>query len=148
MKKFALSFAFLLTAVSTAGAVLPPAPEARTTNGVPHVSGGVGEFQRSRLQSTSGQYNLKAVFSLSRGAYLADVEVAVRDRKGNVLMETISDGPWFFANLPPGEYQIAATALNKTIERTVRVGAGEQRVIHFSGWDDGAPMRRAAGNFR
>lgn len=42
------------------------------------------------------------------GAFLGDVKVVIEDRSGTELVNTVVDGPWFFAPLPAGSYNIKA----------------------------------------
>jgi hypothetical protein len=48
-------------------------------------------------------------------------------------LRTVSEGPWFFADLPADEYRITAAANGVAFERTVRLG-NDRAVIHFAEW--------------
>ena len=71
-------------------------------NGIQFLSGGIGVEERNAMQAESKVYNLKLSFSLKDGAYIADVKVAIDSGK-KPLVRTNSDGPLFYAKLPPGK---------------------------------------------
>ena len=92
-----------------------------TQNGIQFLSGGIGMEERSAMQAEGRAYNLKLSFSLKDGAYLADVRVAIDSRK-KPLVEADSDGPLFYAKLPPGKYRITASYQGRTQTRAVAIG--------------------------
>lgn len=47
-------------------------------------------------------------FAEVSGAFLGDVKVVIEDASGNALVNTVVDGPWFFAPLPAGTYNVKA----------------------------------------
>lgn len=91
--------------------------------GVTFVSGGFGQEERDQLQAMQGQFNLRLVFALDAGNYLAGVDVRIKDQQGRTLVETRSDGPFLMANLPAGTYTVAADYKGDEKERSVNVGS-------------------------
>lgn len=94
-----------------------------TQNGVPYLSGGVGDDSVERIQARAKDFNLKLLFTFVEGNYLADVGVTIRDSGGKTLVDQVSDGPFFLAKLPAGSYTVAVTNNGKTQTRKVHVGA-------------------------
>lgn len=94
-----------------------------TQNGVPYLSGGVGEDSVARIQARAKDFNLKLLFTLVEGNYLADIGVTIQDSSGKTLVDQVADGPFFLAKLPAGSYTIAATNYGKTQTRKVHVSA-------------------------
>lgn len=92
--------------------------------GVTFISGGVGEDSEAKIKVEEKNYNLKCLFTLNEGNYLADVNVVVTDAKGNKVIEHVTEGPYFLAKLPAGQYTVAATYEGKTQTRRVSVGKG------------------------
>jgi hypothetical protein len=119
VKKHAIAagLALLLGGASLGAAGAPAA-------GVAFVSGGIGETEQQQLLAHQNDYNLKLVFTLTEGNYLADVGVAVKDKSGKTVIENVADGPFFLARLPAGQYSVAATYEGKTVARKVSVGSG------------------------
>ena len=68
-------------------------------------SGGVGESER--MEAPVG--NLKLVFFVEGGAFLADLQVSIYDSQGNEQVNTRAEGPWMIVNLSPGHYRVMAT---------------------------------------
>jgi hypothetical protein len=103
-----------------------------TEDGITHVSGGFGLEERQALSDVSGDYSLKLVFAAKgSGAYVADVKLSITDMKGQKILETVSNGPWFFAKLAPGRYKITAEAAGQSQVQQVTVGGGRQAQLHF-----------------
>ena len=99
----------------------------QTAGGVSYVSGGVGTASLDRLSSLSRDFNLKLVFALKSGDYVSDVKVTIANAAGKTLLDTMSEGPWFFTKLPMGNYQIIATFAGNAEKRTIALGAADQR---------------------
>lgn len=104
---------------------------ARSADGVPYVSGGIGTESIDRLNSLARDFNLKLVFALSAGDYVSDVGVSIANAKGKTLLEATSEGPWFYTRLPAGNYQVSATLNGKTVKRQVAVGSSKLRTVDF-----------------
>jgi hypothetical protein len=100
------------------------APSAEAGARVPYVSGGIGEDEQQRLLASQRDYNLKLVFTLNEGNYIADVNVAVKDKSGKTLIQDVAGGPFFLAKLPAGQYSVTATYDGKAVTRRVSVGGG------------------------
>jgi hypothetical protein len=127
----------MVAAVLLTVACLPSAAIARTeevvtaSSGVTYVSGGAGTEAVDRLRAMEKNFNLKMVFALNSGEYLADVKVTVVDAANKVVLDTMSEGPLLLARLPPGSYQVNAT-YGRTVEhRAVAVGASSLRTLDF-----------------
>jgi hypothetical protein len=105
-------------------AALPSGPEPQQQGDIGFVSGGVGDDDRAALRQMAHNYNLRLQFAIQgSGEYLADVNVTLTDEKGRTLLDTISDGPLFFAKVPPGRYKITAAEGGRTLTRAVVVPA-------------------------
>lgn len=90
-------------------AVSPPILKPQTQNDVTFVSGGIGESERNAIQAVKGDYNLTMLFALKgSGEFIADINVRISDAKGNALVETVTDGPYLFVKLMPGDYTVSA----------------------------------------
>jgi len=101
----------------------------QSSGNVAYVSGGVGLESLDQLSSISRDFNLKLVFALTSGAYLSGVQVAIIDRKGQTIVDATSDGPWFMAKLPAGNYQIIATVAGKAEKRQVTLGTSQLKTV-------------------
>lgn len=103
----------------------------QTAGGISFVSGGVGTESTDHLNLLAKDFNLKLVFALKSGNYVSSVKVTIADASGKQLLDTTSEGPWFLAKLPAGNYQIAATFAGKAEKRTIAVGAEKLKTVDF-----------------
>lgn len=107
--KTALNFTVLL---ALGVAALPAAALQRGTSatGVDYVSGGVGDDEQKLLQAQRRDYSLWLTTAVrGSGAHLAGVLVRIREAEtGLLVLDHRMDGPWLFAKLPVGRYEIEA----------------------------------------
>jgi len=103
----------------------------QTISGVSYVSGGVGTESIDRLNSLAGGFNLKLVFAGKSGAYVSGVRVSIADATGRTLLDAASEGPWFLAKLPPGNYRIVASFAGNAVKQNISVGTEELRTVDF-----------------
>jgi len=69
------------------------------------VSGGVGGDEWDEMYAIRSDYNLTLLFSeAGSGKYLSNVKVSIKDASNINLLETVADGPMFYAKLKPGRY--------------------------------------------
>lgn len=103
----------IAAAPATAADALLPQP--KSAGGIVYLSGGVGARERAALKPLARDYNLRLTFvHEGSGAYLAWVRVRIEDMQGRIVLEAISDGPWFFVRLPRERYRVLA-ALNDVV---------------------------------
>jgi hypothetical protein len=97
------------------------------------VSGGVGEEERQEIMKLSPNYPLELLFAAKGepNEYLADVKVRIKDKNGKVVLETISQGPFLLAKLPPGRYSISADNDGASKQQTVQVEGTRLRRVVF-----------------
>jgi hypothetical protein len=91
-------------------------------NGIAYMNGGVGINERSLMEKKEGPYNLKIVFAEASGLYLANLKVMIYDANEKKLFQIVSNGPWLYVNLPPGEYKINAVHNDKAKFRKISIG--------------------------
>ena len=124
----ALAFGMAVSPLALAQAA-QKSPAASTEAQV--VSGGVGEGERKQLEEQARGHNLKLVFTMSTGNYIAEIPFQI-ERGGKVVVEETSKGPWAFAKLPPGDYTVKATFEGKTQSRRVSVPKSGQKRVSFT----------------
>ena len=88
------------------------------------VSGGVGLTSQEELKSRERDFNLKLVFTLTEGNYVADVDVEIRDAAGKTVLAHDAPGPLLMAKLPRGTYTVNATYEGRTQSRKINIGGG------------------------
>jgi hypothetical protein len=107
-------------------------PKVHEHDGVSYISGGVGTDERRDIEAMSGQFNLKLTMALSDGHFVGDTQVRIQDPKGNTLVDTVADGPLFYAKLPPGTYSVSCSLNGKETKRSATVGSGKQQQLTFT----------------
>ena len=99
---------------------------------VTYVSGGVDDASLDALKANLQKYDLKLVFALKSGAFMSEVKVSISDAKGNAVLNTTSDGPWFLAQLPAGSYKIVATSSSgDSITQQAAVDPSKLKTLDF-----------------
>jgi hypothetical protein len=99
---------------------------------IPAVGGGVGLNARAMLSSEAQpEHNVKMVFALDTGNYVADVGVKVKDANGRTVIDGVSDGPWLYAKLPPGNYTATATYNGRSVTKHFSAGRSGQQLAQF-----------------
>ncbi len=120
----ALALAALMLA-ALAPLVLLPA----TARAVDTLSTGAGRDARTAAHVS---YSLKIVFAERTGAFVAGVLLKIVDESGRALVEEISGGPWFFADLPPGTYVVHARRNGARTKATVEVSGERQKKLYLT----------------
>lgn len=110
-----------------------PLPSEQTQGGVTYISGGIGHDEAIAFRQLEPNYPLGLEF-ISNGPsgaeFLADVNVTITDRQGNVMLQTVSPGPLLFARLPEGSYKVTAAAeAGAPKERNVVIAAKHEHVV-------------------
>jgi hypothetical protein len=106
--------------------------QVKNANGIPYVSGGFGIDDRENLRAMSKDDNLELSFALQNKKYLGGANVIIKDSRGRDVLQAVSDGPLFFAQLPEGTYTVEATTNGKTLKQVVHVPAKGQARVYFA----------------
>jgi hypothetical protein len=123
MKKTLWTFLMLPAVFLWIGGISLGLPEKMKTDGIEYLSGGVGMDEREEMEAMAKEFNVKAVFAEASGDYVGNVMVKIAKAPGEKVLDATSDGPWFFAKLPPGKYSIKA--VYKGIAKTQTIDAGQ-----------------------
>jgi hypothetical protein len=125
--RIAILLAFGLGAVGGAVAI----PQSFNYRGTPLLTGGVSEEERDAMRGEAGQYNIWLAFvERDTGNYVTGVKVSVVDDKGNAVVDTVADGPWLLAQVPPGRY-IVRTSDGQEQEITAGSGARAMTILRL-----------------
>ncbi len=111
------------------------APQEKTQNGVSYVCGGIGKDEVAYMKQQAANYDMMLTFAARNGDYLADVDVEVKDARGNPVLQTRCDAPMMLIDLPQGgTYRVHAETGGYSLNRTAHVTAGrsKQRVARVA----------------
>ena len=128
----------VITAALAPAAVAQPVERIMNRDGIQYISGGIGVSSQERLKMLEPKFNLKFVFTLTQGNYLGDVNVALKDAGGKLLLEHVTDGPIFMARVPAGPYLLSATYIGRVQYRTIK--ATQQLRTEYFRWSGDAGM--------
>jgi hypothetical protein len=107
------------------------APAERRHGNVTFVTGGVTKDEANSFRAMSSRYMLSLEFAQSAGTFLSNVQVSVTDGRGAPVLQTVSEGPFLLANLPPGQYTVRAASEGRVKTQTVTVASGQNRHVAF-----------------
>lgn len=81
----------------------------RKERNITFMSGGSSQQERENFEEIGRDYSLKLIFLNKKNQYLSDVKLTILSQKGETILTTVANGPWFFINLPPGVYNFEAS---------------------------------------
>jgi hypothetical protein len=108
---------------NTSGRVASPAAAlpAKQYGGIDYVTGGVGEDEAAALRAVASRYSMRARFTSSSGEFLSGVKVLLSQVNGAVVFVATTDGPYLYAQIPPGHYRISAVSNGVERARDINV---------------------------
>jgi len=122
-----------------------------SASGVAYVSGGTSHEELDVLRAERSSYSFWLTTAARRsGAHLAGVRVRITGADdGRRVLEHVMDGPWLFADLPLGRYEVEAILLDERTGRleiqrgTTAIHAGDrhQMLLYFSTGDEVGEVR-------
>ncbi len=122
---FLLAMAQACTLALAQSSDAPPSLETHKAGAASYVCGGVGAGEQQAIKSEAGKHDMMLTFAVSSGAYLADVDVDVKDAKGAVVLSAKCEGPIMLVDLPSkGTWRVTAQANGQTRQKTVKTGRG------------------------
>ena len=112
-----------------AGADTPPSP--KRFGDVVYLTGGVTKDEAQFMKAAASQYNLQVTFIANGGQYLANVPVSVKNERGQVVFDGVSEGPMLWIGVPPGKYVVTAQHSGQPQTQRIDVGTQMRSPIFF-----------------
>jgi hypothetical protein len=116
-----------------------PMPQPVVLDGITYLAGGVGKEEADYMNARMRRYDLALYFVEQKtGKFLADVDLLIADRKGNVVFSKLIEAPIFLAKLRPGRYKIVAIESGREQQRFTRISgkAVVRLVFHWTALPD------------
>lgn len=139
LRRAALAAVFSGAALAAFAQGMPPVQRSDAGN-IEYVTGGVGLGESEAMKAAASQWPLALQFAVTGGGgkaqYAADIEVAIHDAGGKVLLQTVSKGPFLFARVDPGTYTVQATRQGTMKQQKVTVRQGRSAPVMFT-WPAG-----------
>ncbi len=112
-------------------------PREQTQGSIRFLTGGVGLREVIAIRHAMNQFPLTLEFRAKadrKYAYLAGIAVTIRVSTGQVVLKTLSAGPFLLARLRPGTYEVMAERYGRRQTRKVEVRAngGERLVFEWN----------------
>ena len=102
-----------------------------------YICGGIGEADQKAIKAQAAQHHLMLTFAVDNGAYLADVDVQIRDGKGTTVLSAKCGGPIMLVDLPSaGTWNVTARSNGQTRQRQIAAGPGKPVQATFT-WPAG-----------
>lgn len=98
---------------------------------ISYISGGVGDQEQQAIKDLGRNFNLKLVMAIEAGNYLSGTQVKIQDAKGNTVLEAVSDGPMFYAELSPGTYTVEVSGFGESYQKTATLKGQDQVQLDF-----------------
>lgn len=144
----ALIGAVAASAAMAASAAIPPAylkdlPPEQHQGAVDYITGGKNAAEADSVKRAAQDFPLELVFVEKDGPHrrqIYDNPVVIRDAAGNVVFAGRTDGPYFIARLPAGQYTVTTHWDSWSFTRPVTIDANpndRERVVFE--WDKPGP---------
>jgi hypothetical protein len=112
--------------------------EGKTSQGFPYLFGGVSSDERDAMEARAKGYNVKIVFAEKGGAYLSGVTLTLTSAKNAQIFSQPIAGPWFYIELPVGNYAASASFKGRT--QVMRFEVRKGKTVHQTLiWDTSEP---------
>ncbi|MFT3850083.1 MAG: hypothetical protein QM739_15835 [Propionivibrio sp.] len=123
-----LTLLLALASPSTASAqeeVLAPG----SANGVPYLSGGIGDEEREAIEQARKRYNTKLVLAETSGSYVSNVSLTVATVLGEPILTLSGAGPLVLLQLPSGSYVVTADYDGRKAQKRFDVSDNAARTV-------------------
>ncbi len=99
-------------------------PDAKVSQGIEYISGGIGSEESDALLALGKKWPLVLEFSQDhpqRPLWVADVTVKIMDQKKKVKFEALSEGPIMLLKINPGKYDAEYSFEGKVLKRSLLI---------------------------
>lgn len=126
------AFAQVAQVNTDSSSMTPALPPVQSQGQAEFLTGGIGKDESDAILHEGRSWPLMlelAQVDTPRAAYISDVQVTIKDRSGNTVLETVTEGPFLLVKLPPGKYSLDATYESTTLHRHVYIEKGGSKKI-------------------
>ena len=126
-----IALAGIFSALSFAEAN-PSLPLVKLQGQTQFISGGIGKDESEAILQAGKTWALMLELSQETGfkaQYISDVHVLIKDKAGNTVLDTATEGPYLLVNLAPGKYSLNATYELTTLHRDFSIQEKRGKII-------------------
>lgn len=105
-------------------------PQMQSQGQTEFITGGVGKDESDAIAQAAGAWPLMLELSQSaapRAEFISDVQITIKDKSGNTVLDMPSAGPYVLVRLPAGKYSLDATYESKTLHRDISIQKGRSK---------------------
>ena len=126
------SFAQEADSISDSPAAKPALPPVQSQGKTEFVTGGIGRDESELMKKEARAWPLLLELTQARAPrpeYISDVQITIKDKSGNTVLDATADGPYMLIRLAPGRYSLDATYESVTLHRDLNLEKGQSRKI-------------------
>ncbi|WP_051532175.1 hypothetical protein [Brackiella oedipodis] len=117
----ACAFGILITGYTNVHAA---ARKGNNDHDIAYMTGGYGQSEQYEIKQEAQHYNVHFTFAEAKErAYLSDVEVTIKNAKGETIFTEQHTGPFLYIQLPEGKYTATLSSQNRSHEKHLTVSA-------------------------
>ena len=116
---------------------LPPAAVAQEevlapgfANGIPYLSGGIGDEEREAIDRARNNYNIKLVLAEASGSFVSNVALHITTVLGEPVISIPGAGPLVLLQLQPGTYLINADYERRNVQKRFDVSDNVAQTVN------------------
>lgn len=107
-------------------------PPAHSQGQVEFLSGGIGADESDAIKKEAVSWPLLLELAQAgspRAEYISDVPVTISDESGQIVLDTVAEGPFLLVKLPPGKYSLDATYQSIKLYRQLNIQKGQHEKV-------------------
>jgi hypothetical protein len=107
-------------------------PETQRSQGIPFISGGVGEAESTAILAEAKQWPLLLELSQienGRGMWIFGSQIKIMNSKSVVIFDAKAQGPYMLVKLDSGDYVIQASYQGVEQKRSISIKAGQPQKV-------------------
>ncbi|SEK62484.1 carboxypeptidase-like regulatory domain-containing protein [Nitrosovibrio tenuis] len=107
-------------------------PPVQTQGQTEFLTGGIGQDEAEAISRAASSWPLTIELSQAaapRAEYISDVQITIKDKSGNIVLDTNAEGPYVLVKLPPAKYSLDAVYGSKTLHRDITLQKGRSKRI-------------------
>jgi hypothetical protein len=123
-------FSAAFSTSSLAQEEMAPLPQVQSQGQTEFITGGVGKDESDAIAQAAGAWPLMLELSQSaapRAEFISDVQIIIKDKSGNTVLDMTSAGPYVLVRLPAGKYSLDATYESKVLHRDISIQKGRSK---------------------
>ncbi|SEO55746.1 hypothetical protein [Nitrosovibrio sp. Nv6] len=112
--------------------VNPSLPAVQSQGPIEFLTGGIGKDESEAIlkEGNSWPLMLELAQAATPGAqYISDVQITIKDKSGNTVLDIGAEGPYVLVKLPPGKYSLDAIYESTKLHRHLDIKKGGNRKI-------------------